>query len=199
MSSACRVFKWFERPAVELSGYQAAQGSGKRSPARTKHWCQKTETNSYLRSAIQASIEVSKISSIPLPAAHALRKRGHPWCASSCCFEQRTPFIAKLKPLRILRFLLGAGSPLGGARPKSALSLAKERLAIAKFPKSDDTQDNAASEILALKLAAMSGIQVVEDLLVPVSGDSLAVITRFECMGKNRVPFISASSLLGDW
>jgi serine/threonine-protein kinase HipA len=37
-----------------------------------------------------------------------------------------------------LRFLLGAGSPLGGARPKSAVSLADERLAIAKFPKPDD-------------------------------------------------------------
>src|SRR5436309_1671329 len=40
-----------------------------------------------------------------------------------------------------LRFLLGAGSPLGGARPKAAVSLADERLAIAKFPKPDDTRD----------------------------------------------------------
>jgi serine/threonine-protein kinase HipA len=32
-----------------------------------------------------------------------------------------------------LRFLLGAGSPLGGARPKSAVALADDRLAIAKF------------------------------------------------------------------
>ena len=49
-----------------------------------------------------------------------------------------------------LRFLLGAGSPLGGARPKSAVSLANERLAMAKFPKPDDTRDIAAGEILAL-------------------------------------------------
>jgi len=34
-----------------------------------------------------------------------------------------------------LRFLLGAGSPLGGARPKSAVALPDGRLALAKFPK----------------------------------------------------------------
>lgn len=49
-----------------------------------------------------------------------------------------------------LSCLLGAGSPLGGVRPKSAVGLADERLAIAKFPKPDDTRDIAAGEILAL-------------------------------------------------
>ena len=53
-----------------------------------------------------------------------------------------------------LRFLLGAGSPLGGARPKAAVSLADDRLAMAKFSKPDDTRDIAAGEILALTLAA---------------------------------------------
>jgi len=96
-----------------------------------------------------------------------------------------------------LRFLLGAGSPLGGARPKSAVSLADERLAMAKFPKPDDTRDIAAGEILALTLAAQSGIQVAEHRLVPVGGHSVAVITRFDREGKKRIPFISAASLLG--
>jgi serine/threonine-protein kinase HipA len=96
-----------------------------------------------------------------------------------------------------LRFLLGAGSPLGGARPKSAVSLADDRPAIAKFPKPDDTRDIAAGEILALTLAGQSGIQVAEHRLVPVGKQSVAVITRFDRAGKNRIPFISASSLLG--
>jgi serine/threonine-protein kinase HipA len=96
-----------------------------------------------------------------------------------------------------LRFLLGAGSPLGGARPKSAVSLADEQLAIAKFPKPDDTRDIAAGEILALTLAEQSGIQVAEHRLVPVGGHSVAVITRFDRAGKNRIPFISAATLLG--
>lgn len=96
-----------------------------------------------------------------------------------------------------LRFLLGAGSPLGGARPKAAVSLADGRLAIAKFPKPDDTRDIAAGEILALTLAGQAGIQVAEHRLVSVGAQGVAVITRFDRVGKGRIPFISASSLLG--
>ena len=96
-----------------------------------------------------------------------------------------------------LRFLLGAGSPLGGARPKAAVRLADERLAIAKFPKPDDTRDIAAGEVLALTLAAQAGIQVAEHRLLPVGGPCVAVITRFDRLGNNRIPFISAATLLG--
>lgn len=96
-----------------------------------------------------------------------------------------------------LRFLLGAGSPLGGARPKAAVRLGDERLAIAKFPKPDDTRDIAAGEILALTLAERAGVRVAEHRLVPVGAQNVAVITRFDRTGKIRIPFISASSLLG--
>src|SRR5258706_3589159 len=71
------------------------------------------------------------------------------------------------------------------------------RLAIAKFPKPDDTRDIAAGEILALTLAAQAGIQVAEHRLVAVGGHSVAVITRFDRAGKKRIPFISAATLLG--
>src|SRR5206468_5412304 len=96
-----------------------------------------------------------------------------------------------------LRFLLGAGSPLGGARPKAAISLADERLAMAKFPKPDDTRDIAAGEILALTLARKAGVEVAEHRLVPVGNQSAALITRFDRSSKNRIPIISGSSLLG--
>jgi serine/threonine-protein kinase HipA len=96
-----------------------------------------------------------------------------------------------------LRFLLGAGSPLGGARPKSTVSLADDRLAIGKFPKPDDTRDIGAGEILALALAAQARIQVAEHWLVPVGTQNVAVIARFDRAEENRVPFISAASLLG--
>lgn len=96
-----------------------------------------------------------------------------------------------------LRFLLGAGSPLGGARPKAAVSLPDGRLAIAKFPKPDDTRDIGAGEILALTLAAQAGIRVAEHQRVAVGKQSVAVITRFDRAGQTRVPFISAASLLG--
>ena len=96
-----------------------------------------------------------------------------------------------------LRFLLGAGSPLGGARPKSAVALPDGRLALAKFPKPDDTRDIAAGEILALTLAAEAGIRVVEHQLVSVGQHSVAVITRFDRQGGARIPFLSGASLLG--
>lgn len=96
-----------------------------------------------------------------------------------------------------LRFLLGAGSPLGGARPKAAVGLADDGLAIAKFPKPDDTRDIAAGEILALTLAAQAGIRVAEHRLVPAGSSGVAVITRFDRVGRERIPFISALTLLG--
>ncbi len=95
-----------------------------------------------------------------------------------------------------LRHLLGQGSPLGGARPKSAIALPDGRLAIAKFPRPDDTRDIAAGEILALSLAKRAGITVAEHQLVSVGGKAVSVITRFDRDGACRIPFISASSLL---
>lgn len=96
-----------------------------------------------------------------------------------------------------LRFLLGAGSPLGGARPKSAVTLNDGRLAIAKFPKPDDVRDIAAGEVLALHLAQQAGINVAESQLVSVGGRSVSVITRFDRHQDWRLPFLSAHSLLG--
>lgn len=95
-----------------------------------------------------------------------------------------------------LRFLLGQGSPLGGARPKSAVELEDGTLGIAKFPKPDDTRDIAAGEILALTLARAAGIRVADHQLVAVEGHSVAVIKRFDRLGPQRIPFISAASML---
>lgn len=96
-----------------------------------------------------------------------------------------------------LRFLLGAGSPLGGARPKATVSLADGRLAIAKFPKADDVRDIAAGEILALTLARQAGITVADHRLVAVGRKNISVITRFDRADAQRIPFLSANSLIG--
>lgn len=79
-----------------------------------------------------------------------------------------------------IRFLLGAGSPLGGARPKSAVRLSDGNLAIAKFPKPDDIRDIAAGEILALTLAEKAGISVAGHRLIKSDGKSISLITRFD-------------------
>jgi len=93
-----------------------------------------------------------------------------------------------------LRFLLNLGSPLGGARPKSVVQLDQERMAIAKFPKPDDTFDIASGEVLALSLAKEAGLNVADYRLVDVGGKKVSVITRFD-RDSGRIPFISASTL----
>lgn len=96
-----------------------------------------------------------------------------------------------------LRFLLGYGSPLGGARPKSAVRLQNKKLGIAKFPKPDDVRDVAAGEILGLQLAREAGIEVAEHELVTADEYGVAVTTRFDREEDHRIPFISGASLLG--
>lgn len=96
-----------------------------------------------------------------------------------------------------LRFLLGEGSPLGGARPKSAVELADGSFGIAKFPKPDDTRDIAAGEILALTIARAAGICTADHRLVTADDRSVAIIPRFDRAGSRRIPFLSAASLLG--
>lgn len=52
-----------------------------------------------------------------------------------------------------LKLLLNEGSPLGGARPKSAVQDKDGSLLIAKFPKSDDDRSIPHGEVLAMTLA----------------------------------------------
>jgi serine/threonine-protein kinase HipA len=96
-----------------------------------------------------------------------------------------------------LKFLLGAGSPLGGARPKSAVSLKDGSLALAKFPKPDDVRDIEAGEALCLTLAAQAGINTAEHQLISIKDQNVIVVARFDRAGSQRIPFISAASLLG--
>jgi serine/threonine protein kinase HipA of HipAB toxin-antitoxin module len=63
--------------------------------------------------------------------------------------------------------------------------------------KPDDTRDIAAREILALTLAAEAGIRVAQHRLLALGKQSVAVITRFDRDGTQRIAFLSAASLLG--
>ncbi len=96
-----------------------------------------------------------------------------------------------------LKLLLNEGSPLGGARPKSAVVDRDGLLAIAKFPKPDDGRSIPHGEILALALAERSGLNVASGRLETVAGRPVALIRRFDRAGENRIPFLSAMSLLG--
>ena len=96
-----------------------------------------------------------------------------------------------------LKLLLNEGSPLGGARPKSAVMDNDGTLAIAKFPKLDDDRSIPHGEVLAMTLAAKAGINASKARLQDVAGWPVALITRFDRRDGQRIPFLSAMSLLG--
>ena len=96
-----------------------------------------------------------------------------------------------------LRLLLNEGSPLGGARPKSAVIDRTGSLAIAKFPKPDDDYSIPHGEILALMLAEKAGINAARGSLQMVGSLPVSLIQRFDRAGEERIPFLSAMSLLG--
>lgn len=96
-----------------------------------------------------------------------------------------------------LKLLLNEGSPLGGARPKSAVVGNDGTLAIAKFPKPDDDRSIPHGEVLAMKLALKAGLNVSAARLQDVAGRPVALITRFDRWDGQRIPFLSAMSLLG--
>lgn len=96
-----------------------------------------------------------------------------------------------------IKLLLNEGSPLGGARPKSAVEDTDGMLAIAKFPKPDDDRSIPHGEVLAMTLARKAGLTVADAKLQDVVGRPVALIRRFDRIGNRRIPFLSAMSLLG--
>lgn len=95
-----------------------------------------------------------------------------------------------------LKMLLNEGSPLGGARPKSAI-MDGNTLAIAKFPKPDDRRSIAHGEVLALTLAEQGGIDAADARVEVAAGRPVSVIKRFDRNDAGRIPFLSAMSFLG--
>ena len=95
-----------------------------------------------------------------------------------------------------LKILLNGGSSLGGARPKASVYNG-DNLSIAKFPKNDDLINVSLWEALALLLAKKSGINVPDWKIEKAAGKSVLILKRFDRIGKNRIPFISAMTMLG--
>lgn len=96
-----------------------------------------------------------------------------------------------------LRLLLAPGSSLGGARPKASVRDRDGHLAIAKFPRRDDEYDTVLWESVALTLAARAGIPVPEARVEVVAERPVLLLRRFDRVGAQRVPFLSAMSMLG--
>lgn len=93
--------------------------------------------------------------------------------------------------------LLAPGSSLGGARPKASIRDRDGHLALAKFPHPKDDINVVLWEGVALSLARRAGIPVPEWRIVEAAGRQVIVIRRFDRIGGERVPFLSAMSMLG--
>jgi serine/threonine-protein kinase HipA len=96
-----------------------------------------------------------------------------------------------------LRLLLAPGSSLGGARPKSSVRDRDGHLAIAKFPHKDDEINSVLWEAVALRLAAKAGIPVSDWRIEHVLNKPVLLLRRFDRVQDQRIPFLSAMSMLG--
>ena len=96
-----------------------------------------------------------------------------------------------------LRLLIAPGTSLGGARPKASVREKGGHLAIAKFPRRDDEINTVAWEAVALTLAKKSGIAVPVGRVEIVAKKPVLLLRRFDRDGRQRIPFLSAMSMLG--
>jgi len=96
-----------------------------------------------------------------------------------------------------LKLLLEPGSSLGGARPKASVRDRNGQLCIAKFPSKTDEGKAVLWEALALRLAERSKIIVPQWRIEYVGEKEVLLLNRFDRVGKFRIPFISAMSMLG--
>jgi serine/threonine-protein kinase HipA len=106
-------------------------------------------------------------------------------------------FLANNETKEELNLLLIPGSSLGGARPKASVIDRDGSLAIAKFPRKDDDTDIVRWEAVALSLAQKSGINIPEFRLETIIDRSVLIIKRFDRKQNERIPFLSAMSMLG--
>ena len=92
------------------------------------------------------------------------------------------------------------GTSIGGARPK-ALVTDGERKYIAKFSSTTDLYSVVRTEFIAMRLAALAGIDVAPVKLVQASGKDVLLVERFDRLattaGWQRRAMVSSLTLLG--
>ncbi len=92
------------------------------------------------------------------------------------------------------------GSSIGGARPKALIEDNNKKY-IAKFSSSSDLYSIIKSEFIAMRLAALSGINVAPVKLTKASNKDILLIERFDRIASNqgwkRRSMVSALTILG--
>lgn len=95
-----------------------------------------------------------------------------------------------------LDYLCGKATSLGGMRPKSSILDEAGKLCIGKFPSVSDERAVTKGEVLAMRLAALAGINAAQARIVTVADAPVALIRRFDRADGKRIPYLSAASLL---
>ncbi len=95
-----------------------------------------------------------------------------------------------------LDLIFAPGSSLGGARPKASIVDSRGNLAIAKFPKDADDYGIETWEHIALIIANRAGITVAKHELKMINSKPVLISWRFDRNQQQRIPFLSAMSLL---
>lgn len=104
--------------------------------------------------------------------------------------------FAGTEEMAAIKILLAAGTgSLGGARPKASVRN-DGRLSVAKFPHHADRWNVMAWEMTALDLAEICGIRTPKRRLVDVDGRQVLLLDRFDRETSNRIPYISAMTLV---
>jgi serine/threonine-protein kinase HipA len=106
-------------------------------------------------------------------------------------------FLEEDESAEDIKLLLAPGSSLGGARPKASVRDQDGSLAIAKFPRKDDEYNIVVWEAVALSLAKLAGIRVTDWRLETILKKPVLIIKRFDRNATDRIPFVSAMSMLG--
>lgn len=94
-----------------------------------------------------------------------------------------------------LLLIFAPGSSLGGARPKASVFDQHGNLSIAKFPKETDRYSISRWEAIALDMARDCGITTIKHELAASQHGPIFVTRRFDRVGENRIPFISAMAM----
>lgn len=92
------------------------------------------------------------------------------------------------------------GTSLGGARPKAMIETGEKKL-IAKFSSGTDTFNVVRSEFIAMRMAALVGLDVAPVRLERVAGKDVLLVERFDrektAVGWQRKAMVSALTLFG--
>jgi serine/threonine-protein kinase HipA len=95
-----------------------------------------------------------------------------------------------------LHLLLAPGSSLLGSRPKASVQGRAGELMIAKFNRPDDDYDVGRWEGVAMFLAEQAGLKVASWAVEKIQGRTVFLMRRFDRQGSERIPFLSALSML---